>query len=131
MRIGELAVRVGVTADTIRFYEREGLLAAPARAANGYRSYSVAAVEDLTFIRKGRELGLSLAEIRDVMSMTASGIEPCEHVRASLEARLDDVERRMEELGALRVTLMEGLARLDDAASRPAGCRCVAIEGRD
>lgn len=131
MRIGELACRAGVTTDTIRFYEREGLLPPPDRSANGYRSYSSAALEDLTFIRKGRSLGLSLAEIRDVMTMTASGLEPCDHVRAALHARLEDVERRLEELGALRVTLMKGLARLDDARIGPASCRCAAIEGHD
>ena len=53
MRIGELAQEAGVTPDTIRFYEREGLLSPPERTPNGYRTYSLVALEDLTFIRKG------------------------------------------------------------------------------
>ena len=65
MRIGELARRAGVTADTIRFYEREELLGEPVRTPNGYRDYGEDTLEDLVFIRKAQALGLRLAGIVD------------------------------------------------------------------
>ena len=129
MRIGELAHLAGVTPDTIRFYEKQRLLPAPPRTPSGYRSYETHTLEDLSFIRKGQALGLRLSEIREVMDMTADGQVPCDHVRSSLLARLDDVERRIAELRTLRVTLRGALARLDAAEVPPPGCRCAAIEG--
>ena len=129
MRIGELAREAGVTPNTIRFYEREGLLAPPERLPNGYRTYSPVALHDLNFIRKGQALGLRLSDIREVMLLTADGRVPCDHVRSAVGARLQDVERRMSELRELRITLKGALARLDAAQPGPPGCRCAAIEG--
>ncbi len=129
MKIGELAHLAGVTPDTIRFYEKQRLLPAPQRTPSGYRSYEVNPLEDLSFIRKGQALGLRLSEIREVMDMTADGQVPCDHVRSSLSTRLDDVERRIAELGTLRVTLKGALARLDVAEVPLPGCRCATIEG--
>ena len=127
MKIGELAARAGVTPDTIRYYERTGLLPAPRRTAAGYRDYDAAATDDLTFIRKAQRVGLKLADVREVMEISAGGKAPCEHVRATVTARLAEVEGRMKELRALRSTLKTTLARLDSTPPR-AGCRCAAIE---
>ncbi len=129
MKIGELARRAGVTSHAIRFYEREGLLAAPARTESGYRDFGENAVEDLGFIRKGQALGLRLSEIREVMDLTAGGHAPCEHVRSSVTAHLRDVERRMSELRTLRTTLKEALARLDEGGEQKPGSRCCVIDG--
>jgi DNA-binding transcriptional MerR regulator len=128
VKIGELARRAGITPDAIRFYEREGLLPPPARTDSGYRDFGEGAVEDLDFIRKGQALGLRLSEIREVMDLTADGHAPCDHVRASVTARLDDVERRMSELRTLRTTLKEALARLDEGDAQAPGCRCGVID---
>ena len=129
MKIGELARRAGVTPDAIRFYEKEGLLKAPARTESGYRDFGESAFEDLGFIRKGQALGLRLSEIREVMDLTAGGHAPCEHVRSSVMARLRDVERRMSELRTLRTTLKDALARLDEGSDTVPGRRCGVIEG--
>ena len=110
MKIGELARRAAVTPDTVRYYEREGLLPPPPRTPGGYRDYGADALEDLSFIRKAQALGLRLLEVREVLAITEDGREPCDHVRAAVLARLEEVERRMDELPALRATL-EGHAR--------------------
>ena len=128
MRIGELGKRVGVTTDTIRYYEREGLLGPPARTQAGYRDYDETAVEDLRFIKKGQTLGLRLTDVREVMAITSGGELPCDHVRATITARLQEVDEKIGELEALRSTLTEAFARLDTLTDPVPGCRCAIIE---
>ncbi len=128
MRIGELAKTAGVTPDTIRYYEREGLLPPAERTPSGYRDYGPQAVNDLQFIRKAQALGLKLSDVREVLEISAGGRQPCEHVQATVSARLAEVEKRLRELRALRATLRETLERLDRAPAPKAGCRCAVIE---
>ncbi len=128
MRIGELAKSAGVTPDTIRYYEREGLLPPAERTPSGYRDYGPDAVNDLQFIRKAQALGLKLSDVREVLEISSGGKPPCEHVRATVSARLVEVEERLHELRALRATLRETLERLDRAPAPEAGCRCAVIE---
>lgn len=128
MRIGDLAKHVGVTPDTIRYYEREGLLPPAERTPSGYRDYGLDAVNDLQFIRKAQALGLKLSDVREVLEISSGGKPPCEHVRATVSGRLAEVEERLRELRALRATLRDTLERLDRAPPPKAGCRCVVIE---
>lgn len=128
VRIGELAARVGVTPDTIRYYEREGLLPQAPRTGGGYRMYDRRALTDLAFILKAQAAGLALREIREVLQICAEGRAPCDHVRATVRGRLDEVERRMRDLHALRTSLRATLRRLDRAPKAIAGCQCPAIE---
>ncbi len=128
MRIGDLAKQVGVTPDTIRYYEREGLLPAAERTPGGYRDYGPDAVNDLLFIKKAQALGLKLSDVREVLEISSGGKPPCEHVRATVSARLVEVEDRLRELRALRATLRETLERVDRAPAPKAGCRCAVIE---
>ncbi len=128
MRIGELAKSVGVTTDTIRHYEREGLLPLADRTPSGYRDYGPEVVDDLQFIKKAQALGLKLSDVREVLEISSGGRPPCEHVRATVSARLTEVERRLKELRTLRLTLRETLERLDRAPKPQAGCRCAVIE---
>ncbi len=128
MRIGELAKTARVTPDTIRYYEREGLLPPPERTPSGYRDYGPGVMEDLLFIKKGQALGLNLSDVREVLEISSGGKPPCEHVRATVSARLVEVEERLRELRALRATLRETLERLDRAPAPTAGCRCAVIE---
>ena len=128
MRIGELAKTTGVTPDTIRYYEREGLLPSPQRTESGYRDYGPGVIEDLLFIKKAQALGLKLSDVREVLEISSGGKPPCEHVRATVSARLVEVEERLRELRALRATLRETLERLDRAPAPKAGCRCAVIE---
>ncbi len=127
MRIGDLASRAGLSTDAIRYYEKEGLLPAPRRTDNGYRDYGPEAVDDLEFIRKAQVVGLRLNDIREVLGIVSGGSPPCDHVRSVLRERLDDVDRKLVELKALRATLRKSLARLD-VEPVEAGCRCAVIE---
>ena len=128
MRIGQLASQAGVTPDTIRYYEREGLLTTVARTASGYRDYGPEAVNDLLFIKKAQASGLKLNDVPEVMEIAEGGKPPCEHVRATVASRVAEVEQRLNELRALRSTLRETLERLDRAPPPKAGCRCAVIE---
>ena len=128
MRIGELAKTAGVTPDTIRYYEREGLLPSPQRTESGYRDYGHGVLDDLQFIKKAQALGLKLSDVREVLEISSGGKPPCEHVRATVSARLVEVEQRLRELRALRATLRETLERVDRAPAPKAGCRCAVIE---
>lgn len=128
MRIRELATRAEVTPDTIRYYERVGLLGRARRAPNGYREYGDEALEELRFIHKAQALGLKLRDIRETAEIAAGGRAPCEHVRAALNSRLQDVEARLGELRNLRATLREALSRMDRGVRRDARCRCPVIE---
>src|SRR5260370_490249 len=82
MRIGELAQRAAVTPDTIRYYERVGLLGRAPRAPNRYRDYAAATLDDLRFIHKAQALGLKLHDIQEVMEVAAGGAAPCGPLRA-------------------------------------------------
>ncbi len=128
MRIGQLAKRAGVTTDTIRYYEREGLLPPTARTASGYRDYDSGVLDDLRFIKKAQASGLKLSDVREVMQIAKGGREPCDHVRATVTARLAEVEERLRELRSLRSALKSTLTRLDRAPAPKAGCRCAVIE---
>ncbi len=127
MRIGELARHVGTSCDTLRYYERVGLLARPRRTPAGYRLYDDSVAERVAFIKKAQALGLALAEIREVLRLAARGTPPCEHVRAALQHRLRQVDARIGELESLRATLRRALAR-SRAASPVAPCVCTIIE---
>jgi len=128
MKIGALAKRAGVTTDTVRYYEKEGLLSPPPRTPGGYRDYEESVLDDLLFIRKAQALGLRLGEVREVMEIAAGGQPPCDHVRATVRSRLSEVERRIGEMKALRGSLREVLRRLERVDAPPPGCRCAAIE---
>jgi MerR family transcriptional regulator, copper efflux regulator len=117
MRIGELAAVAGLKAKTLRFYEEAGLLAPPPRTAGGYRDYPSGTVARLAFIREAQAAGLTLAEIRSILVVRDSGSPPCEHVTALIHAHLDQLERRITELAAVR-TALRGLARRADATDR-------------
>lgn len=127
MRIGDLASQTGLSTDAIRYYEKEGLLPASERTDNGYRDYGPEAVGDVEFIRKAKVVGLRLNDIREVLDIVSGGRPPCDHVRSVLRDRLDDVDRKLVELKALRTTLRTNLVRLDDNPVA-AGCRCAVIE---
>ncbi|NII09100.1 heavy metal-responsive transcriptional regulator [Oleiagrimonas sp. C23AA] len=109
--IGTVARRAGVGVDTIRYYEREGLLPAPARRASGYRVYGDQAIEQLRFIRRAKELGFSLDEVRELMALSADRERGVTGVKQRAQQRLAAVEQRMAELERIR----GGLQTLIDA----------------
>lgn len=126
--IGEVAARADVTPDTLRYYERLGLLEPPARSRGGYRLYSSSALERLGFVKKAQALGLTLAEIRDVIRVAHAGEPPCRHVEALLRRRIDDIDRKVEELRDLRRTLVDTVTKRRSVIDGDA-CVCQLIEG--
>ena len=133
MRIGQLAVRTGYSVRTLRFYEQSGLLPAPRRTPGGYRSYDQDAISRLQFVRSAQALGLSLAEIADVLRVRDYQGPPCAYVAELLETHIAALEARVEELTALRDELRARLppgARPDPARCRPAQV-CYLIEDDD
>lgn len=101
MLIGEVAESAGVPSQTIRFYEREGLLPPASRGGNGYRLYDETTLSRLRFIRAAQSAGLTLAEIRSIVDVRDAGDVPCGHVTALLRGRLDAVVARVHELETL------------------------------
>jgi DNA-binding transcriptional MerR regulator len=118
MRISQLAGRAGVTAKTLRYYERIGILPPPSRSASGYRDYRPDVLERLGFIRAGQAVGLSLGEIRQVVALRDRGETPCDHVYRLLQRRTAELDERIHELQALRrdlQALTKRARRLDPA----------------
>ena len=101
--IGQLAKRSGVPIDTVRHYERIGLLKPTVRLASGYRRYGEAEQKRLRFIRRGKALGFTLEEIQELLSLSAS--RNVAQVRRAATVRLEDVERRIAELARVRDSL--------------------------
>ena len=102
MKIGELAERSGVSIDTVRFYERRGVLPEPERTASGYRTYTAATVDRLRFARRLQELDFTLDEIIDALAAHDAGTATCESERWRLEAVLERIDLRITELRTLR-----------------------------
>lgn len=105
MTIGEMAKNAGVGVETVRFYEREGLLPEPPRRSSGYRQYSPEALRRLQFIRRTKELGFSLEEIRDLMELRVDPHTSCGEVKRRAEDKITDIERKMAELGRMKKAL--------------------------
>lgn len=121
LTIGAVARRAGVAIDTIRYYEREGLMPEPLRRASGYRSYGDGAVVQLRFIRHAKALGFTLEEIRELLALSADRQRGVKAVKQRAKKRLAAIEQRMAELGRVR----DALAQLVDACpghGRPEQC---------
>ena len=105
MNIGELARAAETKAETIRYYERIGLLPAPPRTAGNYRDYSAAHVSRLTFTRRARDLGFSIEQIRALLDLADQKEQSCEAVDAIAHEHLIEVKRKLADLSALRKEL--------------------------
>jgi Cd(II)/Pb(II)-responsive transcriptional regulator len=105
MRIGELAHKAGVDVQTVRYYEREGLLDAPARTGSGYRTYGPEHLERLNFVRHCRSLDMPLAEIRRLTELSRQQAISCDEVNALVQAHLDRVRAKLAALHTLETQL--------------------------
>jgi DNA-binding transcriptional MerR regulator len=110
LKIGQLAREVGVTAKAIRFYEAKRVLPRATRGANGYRLYGRDALDTLTFVKRATGLGLTLAEIREIISIRDGGAPPCPHVRFMLEEKARELDRKLRDLIDMRRELRRNLA---------------------
>ena len=105
--IGEAAKLSGVNIETIRYYEREGIVPAADRSANGRRLYDVAAIARLRFIRRCRDLGFPISDVRALLDLSDNASRQCDDVRAISERHLLDVRERLNDLRELEAALSE------------------------
>ena len=106
MFIGEVAKKAGVNVETIRFYERRGLVPQPTRReGSGYREYSDEAVSRIRFIRRARELGFTLKEIKEILNLRESPTTTCGELKVRVEQKLADVEARLRDLKQIKMAL--------------------------
>jgi Cu(I)-responsive transcriptional regulator len=102
MNLGELAQRADVGIDTVRYYERQGLLPAPQRLASGYRSYDRGDIARLRFVRRAKALGFTLSEIRELLALSGRREDDMGGLKAAATEKLADVERKLDELQRIR-----------------------------
>lgn len=121
MRIGELARQAGVDVQTVRYYEREGLLDAPARTASGYRAYGPRHLERLNFVRHCRSLDMPLAEIRRLIELSCDKGVSCDQVNTLVRTHLERVQAKRKALQALEGQL-EALSAQCKSGHRVADC---------
>ena len=105
MKIGEVAKLTGTGIETIRYYEREGLLLEPVRRPSGYRQYDESTIDRLEYIRRAKDLGFTLAEIRELLDLSFVSKTCCEHIRQRAEAKLADIEAKIRSLRQMKRSL--------------------------
>ncbi|MBF8189464.1 MerR family transcriptional regulator [Nonomuraea sp. K274] len=120
MKIGEVAREAGVSVDTVRFYERRGVLPAAGRRPSGYRIFSAAAVERIRMAKALQELGFTLDEVAGILAAHDGGGATCASERWRLEAVVDRIDARIAELGRVRRNAAEALE-----CCRAGRCRLV------
>ncbi len=105
LSIGKIAKRAGVSVETIRFYEREGLIEEPARKESGYRQYIEVDVKKLVFIQRAKGLGFSLKEIKGLMTLRADPKTTSREIKQAAQSKLDDIEKKIKMLQSMRRSL--------------------------
>jgi Cu(I)-responsive transcriptional regulator len=128
MKIGELAKATGANSETIRYYERIGLLHPPERTGSNYRDYGPADVERLAFIRQARGLGFELADIRSLLSLSDQPDRDCADVDRITSEHLEAVQQKLEQLERLRSELSLMIA--DCRGGTISGCRILQSLGQ-
>jgi len=115
LRIGQLARQSGFTTKTLRYYEEIGLLAPAGRRENGYRAYTDEAISRLRFVRRAKDLGLPLDDIRTILEISGEGRAPCEHVLVVVEREVSQIETQMRRLRQMRGDLLALKSRMSEA----------------
>ncbi|CAM3732148.1 MULTISPECIES: MerR family transcriptional regulator [Pseudoalteromonas] len=113
MKVAELAKSLGTTADTVRYYTRLGLLK-PAKSVNGYKSYSNKEVSRLKFILSARNLGFSVADIKEIINESEDGKSACPLVRSLIKERLEETEKQFQAMLALRGKMSSALSQWEE-----------------
>jgi MerR family mercuric resistance operon transcriptional regulator len=122
--IGAVSKHTGANVETIRYYERAGLLPAPPRSSGGYRLYGTDHVKRLNFIRRARVLGFSLAEVRRLLALADQRRRPCAEVRGVAAAHLEEVKGKIADLRKIERVLKETIARCEAGG----GSHCPMID---
>jgi Cu(I)-responsive transcriptional regulator len=124
MNISQAARQSGLSAKTIRYYEQVQLIAPASRAANGYRDYDEAAVAELRFIHRAREVGFSLEECRQLLQIQRDPARQSAHVKSLVLEKCDEIELRVERLRSMQTTL----ASLANQCSGDEGPDCAILD---
>ena len=110
-KIGQVANATGLSIDTIRFYEKQGLLKRSPRTEGGFRLFGAGDIETLKFVRKAQELGFSLIQIRELLILRADHVPACLHVKELLDQKLAAVEQKITELHSMELSLKRALRK--------------------
>lgn len=129
--IGDVATEAGVNIQTLRYYERRGLLSAPRRSRSGYRQYSQDAVREVTFIKRAQELGFTLREVKELLRLRAPGPKRRDAARAAAAAKVRDIDEKMRDLTAIRGALMSLVEACTCSGESVAGCPIVEALEKD
>jgi len=125
---GAAAKELGVGIQTLHFYEQQGLIPHPLRAAaSGYRLYTPAIMERVRFVRKAQALGFSLEEIKEILGLAQKGMSPCGRVQAALAEKLLEVDRRLKELADFRSELAALIEQSVKLSRHAAGAQVCSI----
>jgi len=132
-RIGEIATQTGVSVETLRYYEKRGLLHAPPRTEGGFRRYSDDVLRQITFIKQAQSLGLTLDDIGQLLAGQQRRTRPasCRRVRDLLLRRIEDLDARVKELRDFRRTLHEHMVACEQALAAATEPSCPTIEALD
>jgi MerR family transcriptional regulator, copper efflux regulator len=129
LTIGGVAEAAGVSAETVRFYERQGLVAQPPRPARGHRQYPVSSVGRIRFIKRAQELGFTLREIHELVALQESPTTDCDAVCRLAQLKIEEVDGKLEDLSRIRAAL-DGLVKACGDRGRVQGCAILeSLEG--
>lgn len=123
--IGQIAKEACVNVQTIRFYERRGILRPVRRAESGYRKYDKDSLKRLRFIRQAKELGFSLREIQSLLGLRFRSVETCDRVRAKAFEKLEEIQKKITKLRSLEKTMKE---LISDCKNRKVSDSCPILE---
>lgn len=129
LTIGALAKATATNIETIRYYERIGLLPAPGRTAGNYRSYGPGHLARLSFVRRSRDLGFSIDAVRDLLRLSDQRRRDCRSVGPIARKHLDEVERKIVDLTLLRRELVDLMGQCDNGVIT--GCRVISALSPD
>lgn len=128
LSIGQVARGAGVAVDTVRFYEREGLIAEPPRKRSGYRQYPADTVPRIRFIRRAKELGFTLEEVAELLALRATSGRTCADVRAHASAKIARIEEKLRDLEKMKTALSRLVAT---CTGRGSTRECPILESLD
>ncbi len=117
LTIGKVACQAGVGVETVRFYERQGLIAEPPRRASGYRQYPPETPSRIRFVRRAKLLGFTLKEIKELLSLRASPNSRCTDVRLRAEAKFENIQQKIRDLKKMNKALKQLIAACDGLGS--------------
>jgi DNA-binding transcriptional MerR regulator len=115
--IGDVAAKAGVNIQTLRFYERQGILPTPKRTRSGYRQYSEETVRLVIFIKRAQELGFTLKEARELLKLRDPGPKRRDLARSAAQAKVRDIDEKVRDLEAMRAALMSLVTTCDCSTS--------------